>query len=619
MNLPTFLSAALLVICWPAFASQARHGFSYFGELKYPADVAHFDYVNPDAPKGGTLKVAEVGTFTSLHPFVDKGITAFYIDPRLGSVIYEKLMVGSEDETGTYYCRLAESIEVADDYSWVQYKLRDNAHWHDGSPVTIEDVLWTFDVFKNRASISFRSDWQDVERIEQTGPRSFKFHFSASAEKNGHLIIQTGLFAPLPKHYWAAREFDATTLEPPLGSGPYRVAEVDPGHRVVFERVADYWARDLNFTRGMYNFDRIELTYFFDKSVMLQALRAGVFDFYREQNEKFFHTAYDFPASRQGLFKTETYTMGTAYGMHEAVVFNLRRTRFQDVRVREALTLAYNFEWANRVYWHGGLARNNSYFVRSGLQAEGMPSQAEIELLEPFRSQLPARVFTDPIELPVNPSSGRNRKTLIAADALLREAGWVVRDFERVNEQSGEPLRFEFVIATGLYEQMLTPYIDNLKRLGIHAVLRKVENNLMVNRLRSYDFDVTIRKFYTYTIPFPNRLRGQFTSQYADPLNMINYAGIKNPVVDHLVEQIARASTREEMNTAGRALDRVLIWNFYMIPDGHPVGRHLLYWDRFGHPPLGAEHMNWTGFPALWWLDSVKNARVDAALTGGEK
>ncbi len=616
MFLRAILTSRLLLTCHGGLASQAHHGFSYFGELKYPADVPHFDFVNPDAPRGGTLKVAEVGTFTSLHPFIDKGISAFYIDPRLGSIVYDKLMAGSEDEAGAYYCRLAETIEVADDYSWVEYTLRSNAHWHDGAPVTIDDVLWTFDVYKHRASISFRSAWRDVERIEQTGPMSFKFHFSEAAEKNGHLIIQTGLFSPLPKHYWASREFDATTLEPPLGSGPYRVTDVDPGHRVVYERVADYWAKDLNFTRGMYNFDRIELTYFFDKSVMLQALRAGVFDFYREQNEKFFHTAYDFPASRQGLFKKETYTMGTAYGMHEAVVFNLRRPLFQDIRVREALTLAYNFEWANRVYWHSGLARNNSYFIRSGLQAKGMPSEAEISLLEPFSSQIPDRVFTHPIELPRNASMGRNRETLMQADALLREAGWVVRNFERVNKATGQPLSFEFVISSGIYEQMLTPYIDNLKRLGIQAVLRKVENNLMVNRLRSYDFDVTARKFYTYTIPFPNRLRGQFTSQYADPPNMTNYAGIKNPVVDYLVEQIAQARTSEQMYTAGRALDRVLMWNFYMIPDGHPVGRHLLYWDRFGHPPLGVDYMNWTGFPGLWWLDAEKSARVDAALSG---
>ncbi len=609
------LTCLFLLICQVVVASQPRHGFSYFGKLKYPADMTHFDFVNPNAPKGGTLRVAEVGSFTSLHPFVDKGISAYYIDPRLGSLVYETLMDGSEDETGTYYCSLAETVEVADDYSWVEYTLRPDAYWHDGTPVTMADVLWTFDVYKHDAAISFRSSWRDVDSIEQTGPRRFKFHFTDTAEKNGHLIIQTGGFAPLPKHYWATRQFNATTLEPPLGNGPYRVVEVDPGHRIVFERVQDYWARDLNVTRGMFNFDRIELTYFFDQSVMLQALRAGVFDFYREQDEKFFHTAYDFAGSREGLFKKETYQMGTAYGMHYGVVFNMRRPLFQDIRVREALTLAYNFEWANRVFWYEGLARNNSYFAGSGLQAKGMPSAAELSLLDPFRGQLPARVFTDPVELPTNSAFGRNRETLQRADALLREAGWVVRDLVRVNAQTGAPLSFEFVISSGLFEQMLTPYIDNLKRLGIHTRLRRVEDNLMVNRLRSYDFDTTIRKLYTYTIPFPNRMRSQFTSEYADPPNMTNYAGIKNPVVDYLVEKIAEARTEDEMHTAGRALDRTLLWNFYVIPDGHPLGRHLLYWDRFGHPPLGAEYMNWTGFPSLWWLDPAKTARIDAALS----
>jgi microcin C transport system substrate-binding protein len=306
--------------------------------------------------------------------------------------------------------------------------------------------------------------------------------------------------------------------------------------------------------------------------------------------------------------------MGVSYGMHYGIVLNQRRDVFNDLRVREAVTLAYNFEWANRVYYHGGLARNNSYFMRSGLQAKGLPSNAELALLEPYRDRLPARVFTDPVDLPKNESSGRNRDTLLRADELLREAGWVIRDFVRVNEKTGEPLTIDFVVSSNLFERSLTPFVENLKRLGIHAVIRKVENNLMVNRLRSYDYDATIRKFYTYLIPFPYRMRQQFTSQYADTRNMLNYAGIKNPVVDILVEKIAQSRTEEAMNTAGRALDRTLLWNFYLIPDGHPVGRHLLYWDRFGHTPLGAEYINWTGFPQLWWIDEEKDARIKTGL-----
>ena len=595
-------------------ASEPRHAYAYFGEPKYSKDFTYFDYANPDAPKGGMVRVAGIGTFNNLNPLVDKGILALYTDPRVFSVTHEPLMTASEDELATYYGRLAETIEVADDYSWVGYALRKSASWHDGVPVTVEDVLWTFDVYKNKASTTWKSAYRDIERLEQTGPWSFKFHFTESAEKTGQLIIQTALFTPLPKHYYKHREIDATTMEPPLANGPYRIAEVDPGHKLVFERVEDYWAKDLNITKGMYNFDRIQLIYFLDESVMLQALRAGVFDWHFEQNEKNFHTAYDFVGRRKGLFKAKTYTMGGAYGMHFAVVLNMRKALFKDIRVREALTLAYNFEWANRVFWHNGLRRNNSFFVRSGLQAMGLPSNEELAMLEPFQDQLPERVFSQPMVLPKNDPFGRNRETLQQADALLREAGWVVKDYLRVNEETGEPLAFEFVISRTDADRMLMPYVDNLQRLGIHTTLRKVESTLMANRLRNYNYDATVRKFYTYAIPYPSRMRSQFTSPYVDPPNMFNYGGIKNPVVDFLVEKIAGATTEKEMNTAGRALDRVLFWNFYVIPDGYPAGRHLCYWDRFGHPPIGAEYMRWSGFPILWWLDEKKNARVNAGI-----
>lgn len=613
---PSFLAGLLVGFSSFVAAGEPSHGFAYFGNLKYPKDMAHFDYANPDAPKGGTARLAVVSTFNNLNPYVDKGILAVYMDPRIGSAIYEPLMLASEDELASYYGLLVESVEVADDYSWVTYTLRDDAYWHDGEPVTVDDVVWTFDKIKTEASISWRSVYRDFVALHRVGPRSFKFVIAEEAEKTPQLIIATAGFTPLPKHHWEKRPFDETTLEPPLANGPYRIAQAEAGHKIVFERVPDYWGRDLNISVGHYNFDRIEVLYFFDENVMLQALRAGVFDYYRDQNESTWATAYDFDGHREGLFLTETYTMGTSYGMHYSLVFNTRREVFKDIRVREALTLAYNFEWANRVYWHGGMDRNNSFFMRSGMQATGLPSEAELALLEPFRGQVPERVFTHPVPLPKNGLFGRNRDTLLEADALLVEAGWVVEDFRRVNSNTGELFAFDFIVASAEHERMLTPFVDNLKRLGIDAVLRKVESNLMVNRLRNYDYDATMRKFYTFRVPFPARLRDQFTSRAADQPNRANYAGIKHPAVDFLVEKIAQATSEADMNTAGRALDRVLLWNFYVIPEGHPVGRHLVYWDRFGHPPLGIDHMNWTGFPHLWWLDREKNARVNAGLAG---
>ena len=612
-TLGLILAIALAV---PAWSREPSHGFSYFGDLKYPPDMAHFDYVNAQAPKGGRVNVGSISTFNNLNPYVDKGNLAHYISPRYGSgsYIYDPLMRRGEDELASYYCWLAESVKVADDYSSVTYKLRENARWHDGRPVTMEDVLWTFDMIKRKGSITWKQEYQDVVRLEQIDAWSFKFHFSKTAERTPYLIILTASFAPLPKHFWEGRAFDATTLELPLGNGPYRIASIDPGHKVVFERVRDYWGKDLNLAVGHFNFDYIDLTYFYGKSVLLQAMRAGLLDFYFEENENDFATAYDFDGYRKGLFRKETYRMGYSYGMHFGVVFNTRRVPFNDIRVREALTLAYNFEWANRVYWHSGMARNNSYFIRSGLQAMGLPSAEELELLRPFRGQIPEPIFTDPVELPQNDGFGRNRDTLLRADALLEEAGWVVRDFGRVHAVTGEPLTLEFLVTYQDHERMLVPFVENLTRLGIDAVLRRVEGNLMTNRLRKYDFDATVRKLRVGEMPDRHRLRTQFTSRYADLPSMRNYAGIKNSAIDFLVEKILQSDTEEAMYTAGRALDRILLHNFYVIPDGYPVGRHVVYWDRIRHPPLGMEHMNWTGFPHLWWLDKDKRARVDTEI-----
>ena len=608
------LSYTIIIAAPQICLAKPDHGFAHFGELKYSADMPHFDYVNPDAPKGGAVNMPFIGSVNNLNAYVDKGLLAPYISTieGLGSRIYDHLMRFSEDELSSYYCWLAESIEVADDYSSVTYKLRENAYWHDGEPITMDDILWTFEVVKN-GSMTMRTYFEDVERLEQIDNQRFRFHFSKTAEKIPQLIIQTGKFAPLPKHYWIDRDINETTMTPPLGSGPYRIISAEP-NRIVYERVKNYWAKDLNVARGHFNFDQIILNYFFDKNVMLQAIRGGLIDFYLEENEYDFATAYDFEGLHKGLFKKETYRMGYAYGMHFGVALNTRRPPLDDILVREALTLAYNFEWINRVFWHEGMIRNNTFFARSDMQASGLPSKAELELLESFRGQIPARVFTNPVELPQNSSFGRNRETLQRAHEILQDAGWVLQDYERVHEVTGQSFKIEFIVTFQDHERMLVPFVDNLRRLGIKATLRRLESNLLFNRIRKYDFDATIRKYFSWNIPFPARLRGQFSSQYADIPNMRNLAGAKDPIIDLLVEKITTAQTQEEMNIAGRALDRIALFSFYLIPDGYPRGRHIVYWDRLGHPPLGVPHMNWTGMPYLWWYDDQKAARVNAGI-----
>ncbi len=602
---PLFLVASIF-----SDASEPSHGFAYFGTLKYSVEMRHFDYVNPTAKKGGVMRGGDVMTFNNLNPLADKGILAVYAD----SLVFEPLMMQSEDEIASYYGRLAKTIEVADDYSWVEYTLKTNARWHDGIPVTVEDIIWTFQTLKNHGSPGWRNQYREISEIEQTDKWSFRFHFSEAAKKDQRLVQLTTGFTPAAKHYWQGKEIQATTLTPPLGNGPYRITEVKKGQKIVYQRVTDYWGIDLPVNKGYFNFDRIEFICFLDQNVMRQSLRAGVFDYYREQVESALATAYDFDAYKQGLFKKETYQMGHAYGMHQALILNQRKPLFQEIKVREALSLAYHFEWANKIYWHDALERNNSYFARSPMEAMDLPSADELKVLEPFRKAVPKRVFTHRPVLPKSKKSGRNRENLLRADELLKEAGWIIKDLHRVNEITGEPMIIEFVVSRGDQERMVTPYVDNLKRLGITAVIKKVESTLLTSRKRTYDYDILVGKIYTFNLPYPSRMRNQFSSRSAQEPNMLNYGGIQNPVVDALIDQITNSQSEAELSAAGRALDRVLFWNFFVIPDGHPRGRHLVYWDRFGHPPLGKQFMKWTGWPYLWWFDEKKSARVDIGL-----
>ncbi|MEE8399068.1 MAG: extracellular solute-binding protein [Desulfobacterales bacterium] len=618
MSKRLFLAGAVLTL-WvvgaaaTTLAGEPSYGLSYYGDLKYPEDFPYFDHVNPDAPKGGRLRSAVIGTFNNLHPYVDKGVPAICVN--IGCMlIYDMLLKPSGDELWSSYGNLAESVELADDYSWVAFTLREGIYWHDGVPMTVDDVIWTFNAIKTIGSVGWKLSYKDFVSVEQTGPRSFKFHFSKHAAKTPQLAMHIAAFWPLPKHYWENRKFDATTLEPPLGSGPYRITAVDPGHKVVYERVEDYWGKDLNVNIGYYNIDTVEYLYFLDRNVVIQALKAHVFDYKWENNAKDYATAYDFDGFRKGLFKKERRQLRIPYGMNWGILLNTRKEKLSDIRVREALSLAYNFEWSDRVLWYGANSRNISYFMGSAMSTTGLPTDAERTLLEPFRDQVPDRVFTHAFTLPENNPYGRNRDTLLQADALLEAAGWVVEDFKRVNVKTGEPFTLSLLADSVVEERNLIPYVDNLKRLGITSRLRRVESSQSVNRMRRYDFEATIRTYWQNDIPFSWTMRSRFMSHNANRLNMENYAGINEPAVDFLTKRLIGATTEEEMNTAGKALDRVLLWKFYMIPGGYPEGRRFVYWDRFGFPPPDAG-MKWTGFHHLWWFDAKKSARVDAGIT----
>jgi len=596
----------------PALAEGPRHGFSYFGDLKYAEAFPYYDYVEPNAPKGGKVRIAAIGTYNNLHPFVDKGTAAEGINVSQ-MLIYDPLMAYSYDEPWAAYGCLAESVELADDYSWVAFTLREGAYWHDGVPVTVDDVIWTYNTIVTKGAVGWRANFKDCLGVEKTGPRTVKFTFGETAPRTAQPAIDMADFWPLPKHYWEGRTFNATTLEPPLGSGPYRIKAVDAGHRIVYERVPDYWGEHLPVNIGRYNFDIIEYIYFLDKNVVIQAHKAGVFDFRWEGDAKSWATAYDFAGYHKGLFRKDQRQIRLAYGMNWGIVLNTRLDKFNDIPVREALTLAYNFEWSNRVLWYDENTRNTSFFVGSDLSATGLPSPEELDLLEPYQSQLPQRVFTHAYVLPVNPSFGRNRDSLQQADALLTEAGWVVRDFRRVHRETGEPFTLDFLARSVEEERLLIPFVDNLKRLGIESRLRRVESSQGINRVRKYDYEALVMNMWQNNIPLHWLVRSYFRSQNADRDNMRNFAGIRIPAADTLVEKIIAADTQEDLNLYGKALDRIILWGFYVIPGGYPKGRRMVYWDRFGFPPPRAD-LKTIGFHSIWWFDPEKSARVDAGI-----
>lgn len=597
----------LCLISNVSLGSEPKYGLSYFGTLKYPEGFPHFDYVNPNAPKGGKASEAIVGTFNNLHPFIDKGRPAICVN--IGCMlIYDRLLKPAEDELASDYGLLAESIELADDFTWVNFTLNAKARWHDGVPVTVDDVIFTFYRIKNESSLRWRLSYKDIISAEQVGPRTVRFRFSEFAPKTPQLAKHMSMFWTMPKHYWEGREWHATTLEPPLGSGPYRIAKIDPGHKIVYERVKDYWAKDLNVNQGYHNFDTLEYQYFLDRNVVVEAHKAKVFDFRRESSAKSWANAYNFEARDRGFFKMDQRVIRKAIGMIWGIAFNTRIEKLRDVRVREALTLAHDFEWANRVLQYNEHKRSHSFFQGSGMSSEGtLPSKEELSLLEPYRGEIPARVFTDVFELPVSSGMGRNRDALTRATELLEEAGWVVRNYQLVNEKTGEPFTLEFLLRNVNQERILMRYADSLKRLCISTRVRTVEASQLSHRLRHFDFEATALGFGQGALPYHWVIRSRLLSANADRVNTDNYTGIKSAAVDDLVERVIAARSEEEMNTAGRALDRILLWNFLVIPAGYPPAVRIVYWDRFGDPKILA---NRTGWPDLWWLDSEKDSRL---------
>ncbi len=595
----TLALAALALAPLPGMTGEVtpRHGIAMHGEPKYGPDFAHFDYVDPEAPKGGTVRLSAIGTFDTLNPYTLRGVSA----TGLG-YLFETLMTSSLDEAFTEYGLIAQSVEVPEDRSWVAFTLRPEARFHDGRPITAEDVIWSFETLRAKGDPFYRAYYANVATAEAQGERKVKFTFEPGDNRELPLIM--GQLPVLPKHYWEGREFEKTTLEPPVGSGPYRIESFEPGRSITYVRDPDHWGRDLPVMRGLHNFERIRYDYYRDSTVALEAFKAGTVDFRAENNSKLWASAYDVPQVRNGQIVLLTVPHEIPTGM-QGFALNLRRPPFQDAKVRQALAYAFDFEWSNKNLFYGQYSRTDSYFSNSELAARGLPEGEELAILEQFRGRIPEEVFTTPFAPPATDGSGNNRENLRKAAQLLKEAGWSVREGRLVNAQ-GEPFEFEILLSSADFERIAQPFARSLERLGIEARIRTVDPAQYQNRMETNDYDMTVEVFGQSLSP-GNEQRDFWGSASADIPGGRNTLGIKDPVVDELVNLVIAAPSRESLVARTRALDRVLLSGHYVVPHWHIRSFRVAFWNMFGRPDRFPKY----GFAFdAWWVDEEKLAEL---------
>ncbi|MFT5259574.1 MAG: microcin C transport system substrate-binding protein [Saprospiraceae bacterium] len=587
---------ALLLSTSAQAAIHKSHAITLYDEApKYAEGFSHFDYANPDAPKGGIFRVAPVSeaTFDSFHPFISKGNPV-----STGAV--ETLLTASLDEPFTEYGLIAEYIEWPDERDWVTFHINPKAKWHDGMPITADDVIWTFNTLIEKGRPAYRFYYASVEKVEKLDKLVVKFTFNES--NNRELPMVVGQLPVLPKHYWEDKDFEKTTLEPPLGSGPYQITDHEPGRFIEQSLVDNYWGKDLAVNRGMYNFGKQRTDFYRDVTAIRLALKAGKIDFRQENQAKAWATEYEnLDSIDEGRLIKRKVAHQQPTGM-QGLMLNTRRANFSNPLTREALTYAFDFEWTNRNLFFSQYTRTRSYFSNSTLASTGLPSEAELAVLEPHRGQLPARIFTEEYNPPATDGSGWPRDNLLKADALLKQAGWIVKDLKRVNAETGEPFEFEILLVSKAFERIMLPMVRNLNRLGIEAKIRLVDTSQYINRLRSFDFDAMVSVIGQSENP-GNEQREYWTQDAAAQEGSRNYPGVSSEVVDSLVDNIIKSKDRESLIANTRALDRVLLYGFYVIPNWHLAADRVLYWNKFGIPDTSLKSGVVT---TRWWIDEAK-------------
>jgi microcin C transport system substrate-binding protein len=628
-------TALLIFLFFFLFLSTAhaapQYGIAMHGDLKYPAGFKNFDYVNPNAPKGGTLRLATLGGFDSLNPFILKGNTAPGLNAMGQGLIYESLMVQADDEPFSMYGLIAQTIDVAPDRSRVTFTLNPAAIWHDGNPITADDVAWTFNTLMTHGAPFFKAYFGDVARVAVDAPRTVTFHIKN--KNNRELPLVLAQMVVLPRHYWerpvapaqagahhdedhsigamdpslrgddmALRDFSKSTLVPPLGSGPYKIGQIKPGTSIEYVRADNWWARDLNVNRGRYNFDRITFDVYRDHNVALEAFFAGNYDVRMENVAKLWATGYTAPAIKDGRIARAEIENATPQGM-QAFIFNTRRPVFADARVRQALALTFDFEWANKKLADSAYTRTDSFFENSNLASSGLPTGRELKILEEYRGKIPDAVFTTPYAPPTTDGSGNNRANLKRAAELLESAGFALGpDGVRINK-NGTRLTFEFIESNPALERWVQPFIQNLKKIGVTATLRIIDPTQYQNRMQNFDFDMTTSVMGQSDSP-GNEQRDYWLSQKADEIGSRNLIGVRDPVVDELVNRLIAAQTREELMATTRALDRILLHGSYVIPNWHYPKWRVAWWHGFMRPDV--KNTKSLGVMDDWWYAPPK-------------
>ena len=596
------LSLLIISITFPSFLKaeiNIAHAIAMHGEPKYPDSFQYVDYANPDAPKGGKIILSSTGSYDSFNPFILKGTAA----AGIGN-LYETLTTGSSDEAFTEYGLIAKTIEWPDDRSWVAFTIREEAVWHDGKKISPEDVIWTFNTLMEKGHPFYKYYYGDVVEVIQENDNKVRFNFKGNTNLELPLIV--GQLPVLPKHYWTNKNFEETSMDIPIGSGPYKIKNFDAGRTITYELDSDYWGKNIPIKKGTENFGVIQYEYYKDRSIEREAFKSGDIDLFSENTSKDWATSYDTPAVQNGLIKKELIEHQNPQGM-QGFAFNTRKEIFEDKRVREALSYAFDFEWTNKNLFYNAYKRTNSFFENSELASSGVPSGRELDLLNDYRELLPQKLFQEEYNPPKTDGSGFMRKELQEATKLLQDAGWELQEGKLINKKSGSKFEFELLLVSPAFERIVLPFKDNLAKLGIDVSVRTIDSAQYQNRLDGFDFDMIVSTFSQSLSP-GNEQRNFWGSDAAKTNGSRNIIGISNEVIDSLIEKVISAKDREDLIMTTRALDRVLLWNHYVIPQWHISAYRTLYWDIFDKPSVRPKYSLGTH---TWWVDADKASTID--------